>query len=134
MNLKLINLKQIMPTVLICGLSGGGLLIVSNRLSNNGWLSIPVYATVMIATVLVLKVKKQIEITYLKAFLTVVLTFMLMSYILYFYIIAFVNPDNGIPLMGHAWRFFAILGLAIFSGAIMSLFFLKRNLGSAQAS
>ena len=134
MNLQQINLKQIIPTVLICGLFGGGLLIVSTILSNKGWWSIPIYAMVMIATVLVLKVKKQIEITYLKAFLTVVLTFMLMSYILYFYIIAFVNPDNGITFMGHAWRFFAMLGLAIFSGAVMALFFLKRNLGSAQAS
>jgi uncharacterized membrane protein len=127
MDLQQINLKQIMPTILICGLSGGGLLILSTLLSNKGWWSIPIYAMVMIATVLALKVKKQIEITYLKAFLTVVLTFMLMSYILYFYIIAFVNPDNGITLMGHAWRFFAILGLAIFSGAIMSLFFRKQN-------
>ena len=134
MDLQQINLKQIMPTVLIFGLSGGGLLILSKLLSNKGWWSIPIYAMVMIATVLALKVKKQIEITYLKAFLTVVLTFMLMSYILYFYIIAFVNPDNGIPLMGHAWRFFAILGLAIFSGAIMSLFFRKQNQNMAQTT
>ena len=129
MNLKLINLKQIMPTVLICGLSGGGLLIVSNRLSNNGWLSIPVYATVMIATVLVLKAQKRFRVTYLKAFVTLVLTFILTSYALYFYIITFINQDNGINFMGHAWRFLAILGLAVVSGAIMGLFFLKTNKG-----
>ena len=129
MNLKLINLKQIMPTVLICGLSGGGLLIVSNRLSNNGWLSIPVYATVMIATVLVLKAEKRFRVTYLKASATLVLTFILTSYALYFYIITFINQDNGINFMGHAWRFLAILGLAVVSGAIMGLFFLKTNKG-----
>jgi hypothetical protein len=84
MSLQEINLKQIMPIVLICGLSGGGLLILSTLLSNKGWWSIPVYAMVMIATVLVLKAEKRFKITYLKAFLAVVLTFMLMTYILYF--------------------------------------------------
>ena len=134
MNLKLINLKQIMPTVLICGLSGGGLLIVSNRLSNNGWLSIPVYATVMIATVLVLKTQKRFRVTYLKAFVTLVLTFILTSYALYFYIITFINQDNGINVMGHIWRFLAILGLAVVSGAIMGLFFKKQNQNLAQTT
>lgn len=134
MNIQKINLKQIMPTVLICGLCGGGLLIVSTILSNKGWWSIPIYLLVMSVTVLTLKSKKLDEITYLKAFMALVLTFMLMSYILYFYIIAFVNPDNGIPLMGHDWRFFAILGLAIFSGAIMSLFFRKQNHAMTQTT
>lgn len=134
MNLQQINLKQIMPTVLICGLCGGGLLIVSNRLSNNGWLSIPVYATVMIATVLVLKAEKRFRVTYLKAFVTLVLTFILTSYALYFYIITFINQDNGINLMGHLWRFLAILGLAVVSGAIMGLLFLKLKPSQSQTT
>ncbi|MDO8994533.1 hypothetical protein [Daejeonella sp.] len=127
MNLQQINLKQIMPTVLIFGLTGGALLILSTMLSNKGWWSIPIYAIVMIVTVIVLKAEKRFKIAYLKAFLTLVLTFMLMTYILYFYIITFVNPDNGILLVGHAWIFFIMLGLAITSGAIMGLFFLKTN-------
>ena len=133
MNLQQINLKQIISIVLICGLSGGGLLILSTLLSNKGWWSIPVYAMVMIATVLVLKAEKQFKIAYLKAFLTVVLTFMLMTYILYFYVITFVNPNNGIPLVHHAYIFFIMLGMAIVSGAIMGLFFLKRNQNLEQA-
>jgi hypothetical protein len=133
MNLQQINLKQIISIVLICGLSRGGLLILSTLLSNKGWWSIPVYAMVMIATVLVLKAEKQFKIAYLKAFLTVVLTFMLMTYILYFYVITFVNPNNGIPLVHHAYIFFIMLGMAIVSGAIMGLFFLKRNQNLEQA-
>lgn len=86
-----------------------------------------IYLLVMYVTVLILKTKKLVEITYLKAFMALVLTFMIMSYILYFYVTAFVNPDHGITFIGHAWRFFAMLGLAIFSGAIMSLFFRKQN-------
>jgi len=132
MNSKQINLKQIIPTVLICGLCGGGLLILSTILSNKGWWSILIYAIVMIVTVLVLKAEKRFKITYLKAFSTLVLTFILTTYALYFYVIAFVNPDNGITLMGHIWRFFAILGLAVVSGAIMGLFFKKQNQNLAQ--
>ena len=127
MNLQQINLKQIMPIVLICGLSGGGLLILSTLLSNKGWWSITIYAMVMIATVLVLKAEKRFKVAYLKAFLTLVLTFILMTYLLYFYVITFVNPNNGIPLVAHAQIFFILLGLAIASGAIMGLFFLKTN-------
>ena len=134
MNSKQINLKEIIPTVLIYGISGGGLLILSTILSNKGWWSILIYAIVMIVTVLVLKAEKRYEITYLKAFATLVLTFILMSYALYSYVITFVNPDIGITLMGHTWRFFAILGIAIVSGAIMGLFFLKRNSGAAHTA
>jgi hypothetical protein len=133
MNLQQINLKQIISIVLICGLSGGGLLILSTLLSNKGWWSIPVYAMVLIATVLVLKAEKRFKIAYLKAFLTVVLTFMLMTYILYFYVITFVNPNNEIPLVHHAYIFFIMLGMAIVSGAIMGLFFLKPNQNLEQA-
>ena len=86
-----------------------------------------IYLLVLSVTVLTLRAKKRVEITYLKAFVTMVFTFMLMSYILYFYVTIFVNPDHGITFIGHAWRFFALLGLAIFSGAIMSLFFRKQN-------
>ncbi|HQT23200.1 hypothetical protein [Daejeonella sp.] len=43
-----------------------------------------------------------------------------MSYILYFYVSTFVNPYNGITFIGHEWRFFAILGMAIASGAVMA--------------
>jgi hypothetical protein len=133
MSLQQINLKQIISIVLICGLSGGGLLILSTLLSNKGWWSIPVYAMVLIATVLVLKAEKRFKIAYLKAFLTVVLTFMLMTYILYFYVITFVNPNNEIPLVHHAYIFFIMLVMAIVSGAIMGLFFLKRNQNLEQA-
>jgi hypothetical protein len=127
MNLQQINLKQIMPTVLFFGIIGGLLQILITILPIKVWWILSVYPIVIILTVLVLKVKKQMEITYLKAFLTLVLTFMLMTYILYFYIITFVNPDNGIPLEHHAWIFFIMLGLAFVSGAIMGLFFLKTN-------
>jgi hypothetical protein len=75
-----------------------------------------------------------LKITYLKAFTTLVLTFMLMSYVLYFYLATFANPENGITLLGHAWRFFAILGMAVVSGAIMSLFFRKQNQNLAQVT
>jgi len=134
MNSNQINLKQFIPTVLICGLCGGGLLILSTMVSTKGWWSMLIYLLVLSVTVLTLKAKKRVEITYLIAFMALVLTFMLMSYILYFYISIFVNPDNGITFMGHAWRFFAILGLAVLSGALMGLLFKKQNQNLAQTT
>lgn len=129
MNLQLINLKQITPTFLIYGISGGGLLVLITIVSSKGWWIVPTYPILLLATVFALKAKKRIGITYLKAFATLVLTFMLMTYILYFYIINFENPNSGITLIGHAWRFFVMLGLGIVSSAIMSLFFLKTKNG-----
>ena len=134
MNLQQINLKQIIPTVLICGLCGGGLLILSSIVSTKGWWSMLIYLLVLTITVLTLKAKKHFEITYLKAFIVLVLTFMIMSYILYFYVTTFVNPDHGISFIGHAWRFFAMLGMAVASGAIMALFFRKQNQNLTQVN
>ena len=122
-----IILKQILPTVIICGLLGGGFLVAASLLPIKGWWSILTYAIVMFATMLTLKANKKIEINYLKTLVTGVLTFMIMSYVLYFYISFFENPNNGISLWGHTWRFLVMLGLALSSSAILGLFFMKRN-------
>ncbi|HLG33650.1 MAG TPA: hypothetical protein VI757_02120 [Bacteroidia bacterium] len=116
-------MKQIFPTILICGLLGGGLLIVTTLLPIKGWWSILTYAIVMFATMFVIKANKRIEINYLKTLVTGVLTFMIMSYVLYFYISIFENPNSGITLWGHTWRFLAMLGFALASSAILGLFF-----------
>ena len=132
MNLQQINLKQIMPTVLFFGIIGGLLQILITILPIKVWWILSVYPIVIILTVLVLKVKKQMEITYLKAFLTLVLTIMLMTYMLYFYIILFENVNTAITLSGHARRFFSTLGITILLSAVIALLFLKRNQSKIQ--
>ena len=134
MNLQQINLKQFMPTVLFFGITGGLLQILITILPIKVWWILPVYPIVIILTVLTLKVKKQMEITYLKAFLTLVLTIMLMTYILYFYIFLFENVNTAITLAGHARRFFSTLGLTIVFSAIIGLFFIKRKQSQAQTT
>ena len=132
MNLQQINLKQIMPTVLFFGIIGGLLQILITILPIKVWWILSVYPIVIILTVLVLKVKKQMEITCLKAFLVLVLTIMLMTYMLYFYIILFENVNTAITLAGHARRFFSTLGITILLSAVIALLFLKRNQSKIQ--
>ena len=132
MNLQQINLKQIMPTVLFFGIIGGLLQILITILPIKVWWILSVYPVVVILTVLVLKVKKQMEITYLKAFLALVLTIMLMTYMLYFYIILFENVNTAITLAGHALRFFSTLGITLLLSAVIALLFLKRNQSKIQ--
>lgn len=132
MNLQQINLKQIMPTVLFFGIIGGLLQILITILPIKVWWILSVYPIVIILTVLVLKVKKQMEITYLKAFLVLVLTIMLMTYMLYFYIILFENVNTAITLAGHARSFFSTLGITILLSAVIALLFLKRNQSKIQ--
>lgn len=132
MNLQQINLKQIMPTVLFFGIIGGLLQILITILPIKVWWILSVYPIVIILTVLVLKVKKQMEITYLKAFLVLVLTIMLMTYMLYFYIILFENVNTAITLSGHARRFFSTLAITILLSSVIALLFLKRNQSKIQ--
>lgn len=132
MNLQQINLKQIMPTVLFFGIIGGLLQILITILPIKVWWILSVYPIVIILTVLVLKVKKQMEITYLKAFLVLVLTIMLMTYMLYFYIILFENVNTAITLAGHARRFFSTLAITILLSSVIALLFLKRNQSKIQ--
>ena len=132
MNLQQINLKQIMPKVLFFGIIGGLLQILITILPIKVWWILSVYPIVIILTGLVLKVKKQMEITCLKAFLVLVLTIMLMTYMLYFYIILFENVNTAITLAGHARRFFSTLGITILLSAVIALLFLKRNQSKIQ--
>ena len=120
-------MKQILPTILICGLLGGGLLVATTLLPIKGWWIILTYAIAMFATMFTVKIGNKIELTYLKTVVIGVPTFIIMTYVLYFYIITFDNPINGITLWGHTWRFLMTLGLALVSSAILGLFFMKRN-------
>jgi uncharacterized membrane protein YjdF len=132
MSLQEINLKQIMPIVLLFGITGGLLQILITVLPIKVWWILSVYPIVIILTVLTLKVKKQMEITYLKAFLTLVLTIILMTYILYFYIILFENVNTAITLAGHARRFFSTLGITVILSALIALLFFKRHQSKIQ--
>ena len=87
------------------------------------------YPLVMFPAMWVLKANRKIEINYLKTLVTGLLIFMLMTTVLYIYLWIYLN--NGITLWGHTWRFLAIFGFALASGAILGLFFRKRNAASS---
>ena len=126
-----ISLKEILPTVLIMGIIGvvlliGTELLISNHLFlHKGWWIILTYAIAMFATMFVLRANKNIEMNYLKSFVTGVMTFMLMTLILDLYFC--IQLNNVIPLWGHSLRFMAMFGFALASSAIVALFFRKRK-------
>ncbi|MFI5164881.1 MAG: hypothetical protein ACHQHP_06515 [Bacteroidia bacterium] len=136
MNSNQINLKQILPTVLIFGLLGRALLIGTDFLISKhlffekGWWMILDYPLVMFPAMWVLKAHRKIELTYLKTFITGVLIFMLMTTISYIY--ACMCMDNRLTLGEHIRRFLVMLVFALASGAILGLFFRKRNMASSQ--
>jgi len=130
MSLKTIDLNQIMPSVILGGLLGGGMLIVTSIVTTRGWLIMPTYVVVLSALMWALKFINKIETGYWNLFVAGALTFLFMSYIYYFYVIYAVNPDHGISFIGHLWRFFMLLGLALFSSAIIAFFFKKKVVGS----
>jgi hypothetical protein len=121
------ELTQALPLALICGLLGGGLLISRMILTTRGWWTLLIYAIVMIATMLILKSLKKIKATYLTAVVTGVLTFMIMTCILYVYYILFRNIATDINWQGHALRLLVMLATALASSALLGLFFLKRS-------
>ena len=121
MNSNELNLKQLFPTILIFGLLGGALVIGVESLTIKGWWIIPVYGIVLIATIVTLKFKK-VELNFFKTFVSVVLTFMIMTIVLYIYTLIFINPNVEITLWGHTWRLLAMLGFVVVSGVILGLF------------
>lgn len=127
MNLNQIKLKQFFLTVIICGLIGGALLILTALLPIKGYWSILIYAIVMIGTIFVVKLNEQIEINYIKTLLIGFIVFLMMSYVRYFYIEFFRHPNRVTPIWGHTWRFIAVIGFALISGSILGLFFMKRT-------
>jgi hypothetical protein len=115
------------------GLIGGCLLIGTDKLISmhwyfhKGWWIILPYALVLIASMLILRLNKNIEMNYQKAFIASVIIFMLMTIIMYLYICIIENPISGITVWGHTWRMLIMLGFAVVSGAYLGLFFIKRE-------
>ena len=130
MKINRLDLKEILPTVIICGLLGGALMIIVPFFTNKGFLQVTPYFLIFIFIRLALRTAlkkfKKMEMNYLKAFITGVLTFMLMTYIYYFYVMIWENPHNGILLWGHIWRLLFIFGAATILSAILALFFAKQ--------
>ncbi len=105
----------------VWGIVGGLFLILLTMLTSKGILQISPYPVILIAAIITVKYIEVTSNIFKKLFITGFLTFVIMSIILYIYIVTFINPDSGIDFVGHLWRFGIIIGLGIISSALLSI-------------
>jgi len=105
---------------LFWGIVGGIALILVPFLTNSGLLQITPYLFILCGAVLTIKYSTKPTINFSDLFLSDFLAFIIMSFILYFYVINFENPHSGITFLGHLWRFGLVFGLGISSSLLIS--------------
>lgn len=106
---------------LFWGTIGGLALILGMLVTNKGMLQIIPYPFVLVAALYMFKIGKETTYTFTSLFLTGVLTFVVMSYILYIYTLTVVNPGSQINLQGHLWRSGVILGIGVLASFLLTL-------------
>ena len=79
------------------------------------------YPALLILAILTIALTQKSKPTFNKLFMTGFLTFGIMSLFIYLYLIIFVNPNSGITLFGHLWRFGFITIVGVVSSLLVSL-------------
>ena len=112
-----LKFKNTVSTSFFWGLVGGVALIATSRLFDSGLLEILPYPVILILSFL--SFRPTHSKSFLPFFITGLSTFVIMSVVLYLYIITVENPSAwfNTDLLGHVWR----LGLITFTGALVSL-------------
>ena len=113
-------LKKPVPTGLIWGIIGGISLIIMTSLSTNGLVHISPYPIILIAAVMTVKYSKPQNHVFIKLFMAGLFAFVVMSLILYIYILTFINPGSGTPFVFHLLRFNFIIGIGSISSMLLS--------------
>jgi len=113
-------LKKPVSIGLIWGVIGGISLIIMTLVSTKGLVQISPYPIILIAAVMTMKYSKPQNHVFIKLFITGLFAFIVMSLILYIYILTFINPGSGISFLGHLWRFGLIIGIGSISSMLLS--------------
>jgi len=113
-------LKKPVSAGLVWGVIGGISLIIMTSVSTNGLIQIFPYPIILIAAVLTIKYSKPQNHVFNKLFFAGFFAFVIMSLILYIYILTFINPGAGISFLGHLWRFGFIIGIGSLSSLLLS--------------
>ena len=120
-------LKQPFFIGLYWGIAGGILLVLSFFFTYKLLLQILPYPIILIGALLTVKYTCTTKI-FRSLFIAGLITFMIMSLILYIYILRYNNPNSGISFTGHLWRFGVVLAIGSASSLLLS--FLARPVGS----
>ncbi len=102
------------------GLIGGIFLIIATLLTTNGYLQIVPYFFILSAAVLTTKYIDRSKVGFVQLFKSGLFAFIISSLCIYVYVLTIVNPNSAITLVGHIWRFGAIVGFGIVSSSIIS--------------
>ena len=120
-------LKQPFVIGLYWGIAGGILLILLSFFTYNFLVQILPYPVILIGALLTVKYTCTAKI-FRSLFNAGLISFMIMSLILYIYILRYNNPNSGISFTGHLWRFGVVLAIGSASSLLLS--FLARPVGS----
>ena len=105
---------------IIFGFAGGIALIAATLITTKGILQISPYPVFVIAAILMIKYTNSASNMFQRLFKAGFLTFIIMSFIVYMYIIIFINPNSGIGLTGHLWRSALVIAMASLSSSLVS--------------
>ena len=105
---------------LFWGILGGLALILITLFTTSGLIQVSPYPFILIAAILVIKNRDTSNKIFSKMVKTGFITFLIMSLVLYLYIVLIINPNSGINFIGHLWRFGIISGIGIVSSLLLS--------------
>jgi hypothetical protein len=113
-------LKKPVSVGLIWGAIGGIFLIIMTFISNSGLVQLSPYPVILIAAIITMKYSRPPDHIFNKLFIAGLFAFIIMSLVLYVYILTFINPGAGISFLGHLWRFGIIIGIGSISSLLLS--------------
>jgi len=103
------------------GALGGISLLIIIQLTKNPPLMISPYPLILVASIVAMALSDRSKITLSKLFFTGLISFMVMTMILYLYIVLIDNPHAGISVVGHLWRVGMMVGIGTFSSLLVSI-------------
>lgn len=107
-------------TGIFWGVTGGLSLIIATISTTNGYLQVAPYFFILCAAILTTKYYAKANVSFSNLFKSGFFAFIISSLVLYSYILAVVNPNSGIPFIGHMWRFGVVVVIGIISSSIIS--------------
>ena len=115
-----------LTTGLCWGILGGLSIITVSKLSHNGLLGLLPYVVFLIRSVLTVQLNEP-EKKSQKLFLTGLITFIIMSFIMYLFIVFIDNPNaQRIHFAGHLWRIGAMLVIGAASSGLLTFLVTRR--------
>lgn len=118
-----INIKQALPTAIICGILGGLLFIYRKSLPIKGYYSILTYIAVLIGSTMVLRFQNKMELNFLNIVSFGTVVFMIMSYVEITHLYLVVYPEREFFTINSFLRFWMVFAVAVLSSVLLALLF-----------